>query len=262
MKKMPEMPAFEPPTPDDISSAAESIRNGEATPNRLSIGHRLKIGKLIAERAMLKGTIAELQAQLQEAREALNRDPMTELLNSRGFEAKFADWLHKTEDQPNRRIAIIYMDIDGLRAFNNKHSHAAGDAAIKRFAGVLDCVTRKDDMVAHLYGDEFALGLPELRSDKANSKRDSEAEHINIEDYVKALPDRIRAGLREDALLGRASNIDSLDDELMEALGNIDFSHGGEVFDNEDLKRPLTELMNIADKKMFAQKHLRRAARA
>ena len=262
MKKTQEMPAFEPPTPDDISRAAESIRSGEAAPGRLSIGRRLKIAKFIADRAMLKGTIAELEAQLQEAREALNRDPMTELLNGRGYVTKFAEWLDKTEDHSDRRSAIIYMNIDGLRAFNNKHSHAAGDAAIKRFAGVLDRVTRKDDMVAHLYGDEFALGLPESRSEMAKDNRDSETEHINIEDYVKALPDRIRAGLHEDAILGHASSVAGLDDELMEALGKIDFSHGGEVFDNEDLKRPLTELMNIADKKMFEQKRLRHAARA
>lgn len=253
MTSTPDMSPFNKPNPDEVNSVVELIRGGEMAPRMLSEEDRERIAELLG-RFVAHGNYLELK--LEQALADLNKDPMTELLNAHGFEKGFADWLKKTEGQEDRRIAIIYVDINGLKRINDTHSHHAGDAAIKRLGSVLAQVTRKDDIVAHLHGDEFVLGLPETRHSEHDTK-EAEPEHLNIDDYMTVLPQRIKEKLQAESLQDRAKTIPPLDERLIQLLSEIDFSYGGQVFDNEDLQQPLDYLLNIADQKMYDQKRAR-----
>ncbi|MBF2097805.1 MAG: GGDEF domain-containing protein [Gloeomargaritaceae cyanobacterium C42_A2020_066] len=61
-------------------------------------------------------------------------------------------------------LAVIMLDMDGLKPINDTYGHRAGDAAIQATAGRLATVARHSDTVARLGGDEFALILAPLET--------------------------------------------------------------------------------------------------
>jgi diguanylate cyclase (GGDEF)-like protein len=85
-------------------------------------------------------------------------DGLTGIYNGRGF-----DWqLQATLDECRRTGqggVLIYVDLDGFKAINDAHGHAAGDAVLKEVARVLATRVRRHDSVGRLGGDEFAALL-------------------------------------------------------------------------------------------------------
>jgi diguanylate cyclase (GGDEF)-like protein len=83
-------------------------------------------------------------------------DPLTRLLNRRGFD-------RATERQillGRRRgsgLWLLYADIDGLKAINDRHGHRAGDAALVAVADGLRDAFRGSDVLGRLGGDEFGV---------------------------------------------------------------------------------------------------------
>lgn len=53
--------------------------------------------------------------------------------------------------------AIIYADLDGLKALNDKYGHAQGDRSLKAFVERVSKTIRKDDVLARMGGDEFVI---------------------------------------------------------------------------------------------------------
>lgn len=72
---------------------------------------------------------------------------------------------------PGRRqlepLAILLIDMDGLKHVNDNFGHRAGDAAIRETALRISRIPRRSDIVARLGGDEFGVILPEI-SDTAD----------------------------------------------------------------------------------------------
>jgi len=84
------------------------------------------------------------------------RDSLTGLYNRRYF-ANEMERLNYSRKIP---ISIIIADIDDLKSINDNHGHRAGDKYIKKTAQLLNLVTRDEDVVARVGGDEFAIILP------------------------------------------------------------------------------------------------------
>jgi len=78
---------------------------------------------------------------------------------------------------PNRRVltdhldrdftpapdtVILYLDLDGFKAVNDEHGHAAGDAVLVEVARRVRASIRRDDLPVRLGGDEFAILCPGL----------------------------------------------------------------------------------------------------
>jgi diguanylate cyclase (GGDEF)-like protein/putative nucleotidyltransferase with HDIG domain len=87
-------------------------------------------------------------------------DPVTGLLNRRGFES---DLWHELERayRHGRAFAIVLLDVDALAQVNARLGHAAGDSAVMDIAAALERNKRDIDAGARLGGGEFALLLPE-----------------------------------------------------------------------------------------------------
>jgi diguanylate cyclase (GGDEF)-like protein len=62
-------------------------------------------------------------------------------------------------------FAIIFLDVDGFKAVNDRCGHAAGDALLCRIANVLLTCVREGDLVARLGGDEFAILLERISNE-------------------------------------------------------------------------------------------------
>jgi len=83
-------------------------------------------------------------------------DEMTGLYNRRYFENEMLR-LNKSRKLP---ISIIVTDIDGLKKINDNYGHKKGDEYIIMAAEILKKITRKEDIVSRIGGDEFAILLP------------------------------------------------------------------------------------------------------
>jgi diguanylate cyclase (GGDEF)-like protein/PAS domain S-box-containing protein len=82
-------------------------------------------------------------------------DPLTGVLNRRGFEKKATAAI-----EDNELGAVLYLDLNHFKAINDRFGHRAGDALLKAFGHRLGFCLRPDDVLARLGGDEFAIVLP------------------------------------------------------------------------------------------------------
>jgi len=83
-------------------------------------------------------------------------DELTGLFNRRGF-LKLASQQLNVIKQMGKNALLIYGDVDGLKAINDKYGHGEGDCVIKSAADVLRKVFRSMDIIARLGGDEFTV---------------------------------------------------------------------------------------------------------
>jgi diguanylate cyclase (GGDEF)-like protein len=83
-------------------------------------------------------------------------DPLTSLLNRRGFESRATDAL--TLSVRLRQTAVLlFIDLEQFKSINDNHGHAMGDDALRKFADMLCQVFRESDLIARFGGDEFVL---------------------------------------------------------------------------------------------------------
>jgi len=88
-------------------------------------------------------------------------DGLTKLANRRRFDEYFdQEWRRATRSKSN--LALIMMDIDFFKSFNDTYGHLAGDDCLKAFASLLrKCMRRPADLVARYGGEEFVCLIPE-----------------------------------------------------------------------------------------------------
>ena len=98
-----------------------------------------------------RARIAELEARI-------DVDPLTDVLNRRGFERELKRSLAYVK-RYGTSAALVYVDLDGFKPVNDRHGHAAGDAVLKAVAAALARNVRASDVVARVGGDEFAVLL-------------------------------------------------------------------------------------------------------
>jgi len=92
--------------------------------------------------------------------DAAHRDPLTDLLNRRGFQEVFDVELERARraDQP---LSLIVGDLDRFKRVNDVHGHAAGDAVLTRVSDAIRGAKRGFDRAARVGGEEFAVLAPD-----------------------------------------------------------------------------------------------------
>lgn len=106
---------------------------------------------------------AALEAERLQAAHEATHDPLTGVANR----ALFLDHLERALAYGSRngtKTGVLYLDLDGFKAINDRQGHAVGDAVLQAVASrLLECV-RRSDLVARLGGDEFVVLLPDVTS--------------------------------------------------------------------------------------------------
>lgn len=92
--------------------------------------------------------------------DAARKDPLTRLLNRRGFQEAFDLELERSR-RSGRPCTLLLGDLDHFKRVNDLLGHPAGDARLQKFAQVLEAGKRRIDAAARMGGEEFALLLPE-----------------------------------------------------------------------------------------------------
>ncbi len=139
-------------------------------------------------RAMLRLAHAQqnlllLTRRLDEANQKLRRltnlDGLTGIANRRGFDDKLArEWARcRREERP---LALLMIDVDHFKAFNDSLGHLAGDDTLKIVAATIaGSLKRPGDMAARYGGEEFAVVLP--NTDLAGARHIAERIRENVE---------------------------------------------------------------------------------
>lgn len=125
--------------------------------------HFKKIAFTIAEHLGL--TLANIKLQ-EKLREQAIRDPLTHLYNRR-----YLDEVLTTEINRSRRhkehFALLLLDIDHFKRFNDKYGHDAGDFVLTELSVILRTCVRTEDTVARVGGEELAILAPRVGKPEA-----------------------------------------------------------------------------------------------
>jgi diguanylate cyclase (GGDEF)-like protein len=145
-------------------------------------------------------------------------DPLTGIANRRCLDNYLTDEVSKLA-RHHRYIALILLDIDHFKRYNDSMGHLAGDEALRRVAVVLQkCANRKSDLVARYGGEEFAIVLPECTLEEAKIMANRVVARIvqasiPHPDSPTAMHMTVSAGV----VLAPAASIDSPDELIKEA---------------------------------------------
>jgi diguanylate cyclase (GGDEF)-like protein len=112
---------------------------------------------LISEQLSMSLANMRLREQL---RNQSIRDPLTGLFNRRYLEETMARELARTA-RNGQPLAVIAIDVDHFKRFNDSHGHAAGDKVLVELASVLRGGIRTTDIACRYGGEEFVLLMPE-----------------------------------------------------------------------------------------------------
>ena len=194
---------------------------------------------LAAETQSMRGSVSGLREQLTaavseaaELRRAMQLlqteallDPLTGLLNRRGFDKAMSAIL-ASDSHERGNTCLIMIDIDHFKRINDTHGHLFGDKVIQAVAQVLRANIKGQDAAARYGGEEFAVVLPGTPLAGAT-----------------ALAEKIRVIIEK----GRVRRSDN-----SEALGNITVSLGVAQY-QEGLS--IADLVGFADHALYQSKH-------
>lgn len=149
-------------------------------------------------------------------------DPMTGVSNRRSLKNLFSNLVNKSRVEKTSFLFVVF-DVDKLKHVNDSFGHIAGDKVIKQFSFVIDKQIRDSDFFARVGGDEF-VGI-----------------FVNVEESV--LINRIENWRK----YFQVHSLDIAGDEV-----TTEFSYGISRYPEEGTS--YDELMDIADKRMYAEK--------
>lgn len=96
---------------------------------------------------------------------AASHDALTSLPNRRVLDDRLEHVRRRASRHPQRRSALLFIDLDGFKAINDEHGHDVGDALLAALADRLRCAVRAGETLARFGGDEFVVLVEEVRTD-------------------------------------------------------------------------------------------------
>ncbi|HEX3465901.1 MAG TPA: GGDEF domain-containing protein [Candidatus Elarobacter sp.] len=195
-------------------------RDADAVALPLSLGPARRCAVAVAACSVLDDaaiarlvTLAELASpayrialEREDDRHRAEYDGLTGLLTPRAFRERLTALVARGRHAPGTSLALVFVDTDHFKRWNDSYGHAAGDALLRELAIVLRGFAPPDrDLVARNGGDEFCLVFAE--TDKAAAIERAEALHRRIAsiDFAALHPAAPHASLRVTASIGVAA---------------------------------------------------------
>jgi diguanylate cyclase (GGDEF)-like protein len=173
--------------------------------DRLLPGHEhLQALRIFANQAASALTLA---TQFEQMRYLADHDPLTQLPNRRAFMRELERGVAEALET-HASLALVVLDLDGLKELNDRHGHAAGDDCLVRIGRLLRTELRPHDRAFRIGGDEFAVLLP------ATNARGAEEVTARLVEWLER--SSRSSVLRPQASFGVAATVDGL--ETQESL--------------------------------------------
>lgn len=163
-----------------------------------------------------------------ELRVSALRDPLTGIGNRNLFDEQAATLLNQAK-RGQEKAAILFMDVDGLKAVNDTHGHALGDRLLNQVATRIVGQMRESDVVARVGGDEFVAMLT----------------HINTPNSITLIEHKLNHAVAQTPY-----RIDGIDIQ-------IGMSCGSAIYPDDS--QEISDLIQIADKRMYEKKARKKA---
>jgi diguanylate cyclase (GGDEF)-like protein len=138
--------------PSDLSVSISTLQALAAIGAPCLLG-LLLLGSVLE--AHLKATLRRTREELQVAAQT---DPLTQLPNRAMFETLLQRAAHKA-DRNNHRLALLFVNLDGLKTVNESFGQAIGDRVLCEMGQRLRAIVGSQDLVARAGGDEFLMLL-------------------------------------------------------------------------------------------------------
>jgi chemotaxis family two-component system sensor kinase Cph1 len=136
---------------------SETLRGQSARWSGQDIDSARLLRKRILERL---DTLEHLRAE-KRLRHVAHHDPLTQLPNRAAFHETLARLLVDAQ-RDGGILAVLFVDLDNFKSFNDTLGHAAGDRILQEAGARMRGCVRHDDVVARLGGDEFVIISPKL----------------------------------------------------------------------------------------------------
>jgi diguanylate cyclase (GGDEF)-like protein len=165
-----------------------------------------------------------LYAEISEARQLAMTDRLTGVGNYRAL----SEWMARNFERVvanDRPLAVLSMDVDGMKLINDTYGHEAGNAVLQGIARTLEATTRHTDIVARYGGDEFVVLLVNTTAQEAGvvrSRISDATTDLLVEYNGHRLPVSLSIGLAaypQDA--GTAEELLSASDKAMYQVKNL-----------------------------------------
>ncbi len=221
----------------DLGSKNGTMLDGDIiTEADIKDGQQISIGKSVLK--YLRLNVVELQYHDKMTRLS-STDELTGLFNRRHawdtMEQEIARSLRH-----ERPLSIILFDVDHFKRVNDNYGHVAGDACLVEIAKRVGTVTRREDVLARIGGEEFIAILPDCEILEAAE-----------------LATRIRDVIAETPLPAPETNIPVTVSLGVTDIEELQLTHG--LDGHEEMRGKVVDLfVTLADAKLYEAKHLGR----
>lgn len=185
-------------------TASEYIASAYALFSQASTGILLTAAGLLL-------LLLTLQSIVRESRSAAETDPLSGLVNRRGFDLRAARVLAKAHGL-GLPVSVAVFDIDHFKAINDIHGHATGDEVIRNFAELLRRAAPHAAAIGRMGGEEFALLFEHTNQEGAR---------LNAEAIRIATPQSAQGGIPAITVSGGVTVVRP-DETLSEAMRRAD----------------------------------------
>jgi diguanylate cyclase (GGDEF)-like protein len=175
------------------------------------------VGRLRQSRQELDAVNETLREQNEELGRLSASDSLTGLSNRRILTQRLSEELLRSQRQ-NHAFAVLMLDVDHFKKYNDAHGHPAGDEVLKRVASILRTCTRAGDCTARYGGDECAILLSGKGAEAAVQLAERIRERVSQEEFP-AGKITVSVGIAEFPHHGHTADalISSADEALYEA---------------------------------------------
>ncbi len=205
-------------------SIPELLQKANIELSLLNMSYEQMNRELVGAKIELEKLTTELEEKNTYLEEIANLDGLTQIYNHRYFQESLDKEISRSVRQENE-LSLILTDIDNFKKFNDSYGHQAGDYVLKEVAQLCGKVIREYDLIARYGGEEFVFILPDTGE--------------------------------KDALIVAEKIREAIEHYSFEYDGDVcrvTSSFGVAVFDGDGVPIKKTELIERADKAMYAAK--------